>query len=71
MDDAIKEADVIVTATGCMHVITERHFRMMKDKAILSNIGHFDIEIDMARLNKYYGHTKVEIKPQVDKYVVD
>src|SRR5258705_2431854 len=58
MEDAVKEADIVVTATGCMHVITEKHFRAMKDKTIVCNIGHFDVEIDMAWLNENYGHTK-------------
>ncbi|SFV33164.1 adenosylhomocysteinase [Thermoflavifilum thermophilum] len=71
MIDAVKEADIIVTATGCRDIITEQHFRLMKDKAIVCNIGHFDIEIDMAWLNAHYGHTKVQIKPQVDKYTID
>ncbi|MBX6380612.1 MAG: adenosylhomocysteinase [Thermoflavifilum aggregans] len=71
MMDAVKEADIIVTATGCRDIITEQHFRLMKDKAIVCNIGHFDIEIDMAWLNAHYGHTKVQIKPQVDKYTID
>ncbi|MCS6916469.1 MAG: adenosylhomocysteinase [Chitinophagales bacterium] len=71
MIDAVKEADIIVTATGCKHVITEPHFRLMKDKAVLCNIGHFDVEIDMAWLNEHYGHTRVTIKPQVDKYTLD
>ncbi len=71
MIDAVKEADIIVTATGCRDIITEQHFRLMKDKAVVCNIGHFDIEIDMAWLNTHYGHTKVEIKPQVDKYTID
>jgi len=59
------------TATGNFNIVREEHFRAMKDKAIVCNIGHFDNEIDMAWLNKAYGHTKVEIKPQVDKYTVD
>jgi adenosylhomocysteinase len=71
MDDAVKEADIVVTTTGCKDIITERHFRSMKDKAIVCNIGHFDIEIDMAWLNKNYGHTKDTIKPQVDLYTID
>ena len=71
MDDAIKEADIVVTTTGCKDIIVERHFRNLKDKAIVCNIGHFDIEIDMAWLNKNYGHTKDVIKPQVDKYTID
>ena len=71
MVDAVKEADIIVTASGCRDLITEVHFRSMKDKAIVCNIGHFDIEIDMAWLNKNYGHTKNTIKPQVDLYTID
>ena len=71
MENAVKEADIIVTASGCRDLITERHFRLMKDKAIVCNIGHFDIEIDVAWLNNNYGHTKDTIKPQVDLYCVD
>lgn len=71
MINAVPEADIIVTASGCRDLITEKHFRLMKDKAIVCNIGHFDIEIDMAWLNKNYGHTKDTIKPQVDLYNID
>jgi adenosylhomocysteinase len=71
MVDAVKEADIVVTASGCRDLITEKHFRSMKDKAIVCNIGHFDIEIDMAWLNTNYGHTKDTIKPQVDVYTID
>jgi len=71
MVDAVKEADIIVTASGCRDLITEKHFRSMKDKAIVCNIGHFDIEIDMAWLNNNYGKTKDTIKPQVDVYTID
>jgi adenosylhomocysteinase len=71
MEDAIKEADIVVTATGCKGVINEKHFRALKDKAIVCNICHFDIEIDMAWLNDTYGNTKDTIKPQVDKYTID
>jgi adenosylhomocysteinase len=71
MDTAIKEADIIVTATGNKNIIVDRHFRAMKHNAIVCNIGHFDNEIDMAWLNKNYGNTKDVIKPQVDKYTVD
>jgi adenosylhomocysteinase len=71
MIKAVAEADIIVTASGCRDLITEKHFRLMKDKAIVCNIGHFDIEIDMAWLNTNYGHTKDTIKPQVDIYNVD
>jgi len=71
MIDAVKEADIVVTASGCRDLITEKHFRAMKDKAIVCNIGHFDIEIDMAWLNGAYGTTKDTIKPQVDLYSID
>jgi adenosylhomocysteinase len=71
MIDAVKEADIIVTASGCRDLITAEHFKAMKDKAIVCNIGHFDIEIDVAWLNKNYGNTKDVIKPQVDKYTID
>lgn len=71
MADAVKEADIIVTATGNKDIVTEQHFRSMKDKAIVCNIGHFDTEIDMAWLNANYGSTRDEIKPQVDKYTID
>ena len=71
MIDAVQEADIIVTASGCRDLITEKHFRLMKDKAIVCNIGHFDIEIDMAWLNTNYGHTKNTIKPQVDMYTIE
>ena len=71
MDNAIAEADIVVTATGNKDIIKDRHFKMMKDKTIVGNIGHFDNEIDMAWLNKNYGNTRDEIKPQVDVYNVD
>jgi len=71
MIDAIPEADILVTATGCKNIIAEAHFRLAKDKAIVCNIGHFDNEIDMAWINKNYGDTKENIKPQVDKYTID
>jgi len=71
MIEAVAEADIIVTASGCRDLITEKHFRLMKDKAIVCNIGHFDIEIDMAWLNANYGDTKNTIKPQVDMYTID
>lgn len=71
MDDAIREADIVVTSTGCKGIIQDRHFKNMKDKAIVCNIGHFDIEIDMAWLNRTYGHTKETIKPQVDLYTLE
>ena len=71
MADAVKEADIVVTASGCRDLITGQHFKLMKDKTIVCNIGHFDIEIDIAWLNQNYGHTKDTIKPQVDIYNVD
>jgi adenosylhomocysteinase len=71
MQNAIPQANIIVTATGNVDIISEKHFRLMKDKAIVCNIGHFDNEIDMAWLNGAYGDTKIEIKPQVDKYTID
>jgi adenosylhomocysteinase len=71
MIDAVKEADIVVTASGCRDLISEKHFRLLKDKAIVCNIGHFDIEIDMAWLNGTYGNTKDTIKPQVDIYNID
>ncbi len=69
--NAVKEADIIVTTTGNCDIVRAEHFKTMKDKAVVCNIGHFDNEIDMAWLNSNYGHTKVEIKPQVDKYTID
>lgn len=71
MDDAVKEADIIVTATGNKDIIVDRHFKAMKHNAVVCNIGHFDNEIDMAWLNKNYGSTMDTIKPQVDKYTLD
>jgi adenosylhomocysteinase len=71
MKDAVKEVDIVVTATGNKDIITGEHFKLMKDKAIVCNIGHFDNEIDVSWLNKNYGDTKVEIKPQVDMYTVE
>jgi adenosylhomocysteinase len=71
MDQAIKEADIVVTATGNFNIISDRHFKAMKHNAVVCNIGHFDNEIDMAWLNKNHGNSKVEIKPQVDKYSLD
>ncbi len=70
MKNAVKEANIIVTATGNKDILTGEHFEKMKDKAIVCNIGHFDNEIDMAWLNKKHGKSKVEIKPQVDKYTI-
>ncbi|MCC6463080.1 MAG: adenosylhomocysteinase [Saprospiraceae bacterium] len=71
MENAIPRANIVVTATGNCNIVTEEHFRLMNDKTIVCNIGHFDNEIDMAWLNQTYGHTKVVIKPQVDLYNID
>ena len=71
MINAVSEADIIVTATGNKNIISGEHFKLMKDKAVVCNIGHFDNEIDVAWLNKNYGNTKIQIKPQVDLYTVD
>jgi adenosylhomocysteinase len=70
MDNAIPEADIVVTTTGNFNIIVGKHFEAMKDKTIVCNIGHFDNEIDMSWLNEKYGSTLVNIKPQVDKYTV-
>lgn len=69
MEDAAIKGDIFVTATGCKDIITIEHIKMMKDAAIICNIGHFDCEIQVAELNKYPGINKVNIKPQVDKYI--
>ncbi len=71
MLDVVPRADIIVTATGNCNIISEAHFRKMRDKTIVCNIGHFDNEIDVSWLNKNYGKTKVVIKPQVDMYNID
>ena len=71
MENAIPRANIVVTATGNRDIVMEKHFRLMKDKTIVCNIGHFDNEIDMAWLNNNYGHTKSTIKPQVDLYDID
>ena len=70
MIDAVPEADIVVTATGNKDIVRGEHFEIMKDKAIVCNIGHFDNEIDVAWLNDNWGYTKDIIKPQVDKYTV-
>ena len=71
MDEMIKEADIVVTATGNKDIIKGRHFEMMKDKTIVCNIGHFDNEIDVSWLDSNFGSTKSTIKPQVDMYNVN
>ena len=70
MIDAVAEADIIVTATGNKDIVRGEHFEIMKDKAIVCNIGHFDNEIDVAWLNDNWGDSKDTIKPQVDKYTI-
>ncbi|MEM0938676.1 MAG: adenosylhomocysteinase [Bacteroidota bacterium] len=71
MSNAVPRADIIVTATGNKDIIKKDHFKAMKDKVIVCNIGHFDNEIDMAWIKENYGDTHIEIKPQVDLYKVD
>ncbi|MHB9012376.1 MAG: adenosylhomocysteinase, partial [Ignavibacteriaceae bacterium] len=71
MVNAVPRADIIVTATGNRDIVTGEHFKLMKNNAVVCNIGHFDTEIDMAWLNKNYGNTKDTIKPQVDKYTIN
>ncbi len=71
MDEVCKNVDIIVTTTGNKDIIQERHFKSMKDKTIVCNIGHFDNEIDVAWLNKNWGHTKNTVKPQVDIYTIE
>ena len=68
MDEAVKQADIVVTATGNFGIVNGRHFELMKDKAVVCNIGHFDNEIDVAWLNK--NASRDEIKPQVDLYTL-
>ena len=71
MVDAIPEANIIVTATGNKDIVTGEHFKLMKDKTVVCNIGHFDNEINMAWLNANYGASKIQIKPQVDLYNIE
>ncbi|MDA9602316.1 adenosylhomocysteinase [Flavobacteriaceae bacterium] len=71
LSSVISNADIVCTATGNKDILKKEYFLAMKDKAIVCNIGHFDNEIDMAWLNKNYGHTKSEIKPQVDLYTLE
>jgi len=71
LETVVGNADIVITTTGNKDIIRPEHFKAMKDKAIVCNIGHFDNEIDMAWLNGNYGNTKDEIKPQVDKYTID
>ena len=71
LDSVIANADIVITTTGNKNIVVGRHFEAMKDKTIVCNIGHFDNEIDMAWLNENFGHTKNEVKPQVDIYTVN
>ena len=71
LDTVVNNADIVITATGNKNIINETHFQKMKDKTVVCNIGHFDNEIDMDWLNTNYGHSKEEIKPQVDLYNVN
>ena len=71
LSNVIANADIVITATGNKDILRKEYFLALKDKAIVCNIGHFDNEIDMAWLNDSYGHTKVEIKPQVDLYTLE
>ena len=71
LETVVDTADIVITATGNKDIVTGRHFKRMKDKTIVCNIGHFDNEINVAWLNKNYGDSKVQIKPQVDRYTVN
>lgn len=71
LETVIANADIVITTTGNKDIIRSEHFQAMKDKTVVCNIGHFDNEIDVAWLNKNYGETKIEIKPQVDKYNIN
>lgn len=71
LDTVVDNADILITTTGNFNIVRKEHFLKLKDKAIVCNIGHFDNEIDMAWLNENYGHTKSEVKPQVDIYTLE
>jgi len=71
LETAAPLVDMVITATGNCNIVTDRHFKAMKDKTIVCNIGHFDNEIDMAWLNKNYGESRYSVKPQVDVFNVD
>ncbi len=71
LDTVVDNADIVITTTGNFNIVRAEHFLKLKDKAIVCNIGHFDNEIDMAWLNENYGHTKSEVKPQVDIYTIE
>ena len=70
LSSLIEDADIVITATGNKDIIKKEHFLSLKDKAVICNIGHFDNEIDMAWLDNNFGHSKIEIKPQVDLYTL-
>ena len=71
LESVCDNADIVVTTTGNKDIVQGKHFEMMKDKTIVCNIGHFDNEIDVSWLNDNWGHSKIEIKPQVDMYSVN
>ncbi|HLT33010.1 MAG TPA: adenosylhomocysteinase [Aquaticitalea sp.] len=71
LETVAANADIVITTTGNKDIVQGKHFEMFKDKVIVCNIGHFDNEIEMSWLNKNYGDTKIEIKPQVDKYTIN
>ena len=71
MEEVAAEADIFVTATGCARIIRREHMDQMKNDAIVCNIGHFDIEIDVASLNDDPSINKINVKPQVDQYIWD
>ena len=71
LETVVSNADIVITTTGNKDIVRAEHFKAMKDKTIVCNIGHFDNEIQMAWLNENYGNTKNTIKPQVDKYTID
>lgn len=71
LETVLHKADIVITTTGNKDIVRGEHFEAMKDKTIVCNIGHFDNEIDVAWLKNNHGSTKVEIKPQVDKYTVN
>lgn len=71
LENVVEKADIVITTTGNKDIVRGEHFLKMKDKTIVCNIGHFDNEIDVAWLKKNYGHTRDNIKPQVDKYTIE
>mgnify|MGYP001301788541 FL=1 len=70
LSSLVEDADIVITATGNKDIIKKEHFLALKDKAVICNIGHFDNEIDMGWLDNNFGHSKIEIKPQVDLYTL-